>query len=254
MTALIPSPHHVRDLIDGPGYVLIPEAITPEEARRARTLLVAQADAERAAGTLEPRAGKERLYGLIYRDEVFARMAAHPQVVAIAEVILGEMLALGGFSAHILHPGAPSMGAHVDYPYWSMAGLLPATPALEVQAIWFCEDFTEVNGAPRFVPETQKLAQPPDRERFEREAIAMTGPAGSVALSHGLCWHDTGANKASEPRVSVLGNYAPRYIRPLEDMRYGATPKAEAWLGPKLRHLLRFERKPDSEPLYRLWE
>lgn len=44
-------------------------------------------------------------------------------------------MTLGGFSAHILDPGAINMGAHVDYPYFAMTPPYPATPVMEVQAI-----------------------------------------------------------------------------------------------------------------------
>ena len=68
------------------------------------------------------------------------------------------------------------------------------------------EDFTEINGAPLFAANTQKLRQFPDEKKFTELAQKVTGAAGSVVLFHGLCWHDTSTNQSDQSRVSVLGN------------------------------------------------
>ncbi|NJO20859.1 MAG: phytanoyl-CoA dioxygenase, partial [Spirulinaceae cyanobacterium RM2_2_10] len=158
------------------------------------------------------------------------------------------------FSAHVLHPGAGRMGIHVDYPYWAMPAPFPAQPILEIQAIWLLEDFTPDNGAPYFVPESQKWCCPPEPEKFAAHAEQITGPAGSVLLSHGLAWHDTSENRSRQPRVSLLGNYTPKFVQPLEDNCYGFEPAAAEKFSPRLQQLLRFNRKPSREPVYPLWE
>ncbi|MEX0268812.1 phytanoyl-CoA dioxygenase family protein [Leptolyngbyaceae cyanobacterium UHCC 1019] len=164
-----------------------------------------------------PFCSRERLYGLIYKGEVFEQMVQHPTVMAIAEAILGVDMTLSGFSAHILQPGASCMG----YPYFSLPQPYPASPVLEIQAIWMLEDFIETNGAPMFAPGSQAFCHFPDPAKFQLLAKIVMGKAGSVVLSHGLCWHDTLPNTSQQPRVSVLGNYNPKIIRPLEDLTKG---------------------------------
>jgi ectoine hydroxylase-related dioxygenase (phytanoyl-CoA dioxygenase family) len=112
---------------------------------------------------------------------------------------------------------------------------------MEVQAIWMMEDFTETNGAPLFAANTQKLCRFPDPKIFTESAQKVTGKAGSVVLSHGLCWHDTSINHSNQPRVSVLGNYNPKFIRPLENPVQQLSPTFLEQISPKLKQLLGYE-------------
>jgi ectoine hydroxylase-related dioxygenase (phytanoyl-CoA dioxygenase family) len=224
------------EIVQGKGYVLLPELFPPEAISAARSRILQLATAEPAGRCLKTD-NRSRLFRLLEEDAVFAQMVQHPQVMAIVEAIVGDDMTLGGFSAHILHPGATPMGAHVDYPYFTMTPPYPATPVMEIQAIWMMEDFTETNGAPLFAANTQKLCQFPDSQ-FEAIAEKVTGKAGSVVLSHGLCWHDTTSNHADQPRVSVLGNYNPKFIRPLESAAQHLSPAFLEQASPKLKQLL----------------
>ncbi len=232
-------PHLVKEIVEGQGYVVLPDLITPEEAKTARDLVLQLADRERQTGELVTQKAKERLYGLIYKGEIFRKLVQHPTVLSAIEAILGEDLILGGFSAHILHPQAKRMGVHVDYPYWAMTSPYPPYPILEIQVIWLVEDFTEESGAPLFTPSSHKLAIEPNLEHFEQTAQKITGKAGSAIISHGLCWHDTSVNSTDLPRVSILGNYTPEYIHPLENHLFAYQTEVVDRATPQLKHLLR---------------
>ena len=131
------------------------------------------------------------------------------------------------------------MGVHVDYPYWAIPSPFPQYPILEIQVIWMIDDFTVDNGAPLFAASTQKLAIKPDFEKFERTAQKITGRAGTAIISHGLCWHDTSENRSDRPRISLLGNYTPQYIHPLENNLYDFNQSAFDNFTPRLKKLLR---------------
>lgn len=239
-----------REIIDGIGYVIISDLLSPEETAEARNLVIESANRERESGKLITQRAKERLYGLIYKGEVFEKMIQHPTVMSVIETILGEDIILGGFSAHILHPGAKRMGVHVDYPYWAMQPPFPKYPVLEVQVIWLVEDFTENNGAPLFAPHSQKLATAPDLAQFERIAKIITGKAGTAIISHGLAWHDTSANTTNNPRVSLLGNYTPQFIHPLEDNLYDVRHEIIDRATTKFKHLLRHHLKSSDKQVF----
>lgn len=229
-----------KEIVQGKGYVLLPGLFTPKEVSEARSHILELAGAE-PSGRFLKAGERSRLYRLLHEAPLFEQMVQHPQVIEILEKILGQDMTLGGFSAHVLYPGATNMGAHVDYPYFTMTPPYPATPVMEVQAIWMMEDFTEVNGAPLFAANTQKLCQFPDSKKFAELAQKVTGTAGSVVLSHGLCWHDTSTNHSEEPRVSVLGNYNPKFIRPLENPAQQMPPSFLEQASPKLKQLLGYE-------------
>ena len=238
------------EITEGRGYVMLPNLITLEEAAEARQIVLEAAERERGENKLIVQGEKERLYGLIYKSEIFTQMAQHESLMAVVDAIIGKEAILGGFSAHVLHPGAKSMGIHVDYPYWAMSAPFPKYPVLELQVIWLMEDFTETNGAPFFAPGTQNKADEPNKWQFKASAEKITGKAGSAIISHGLCWHDTSDNNSDRPRVSVLGNYTPQYIHPLENNLFDCSPETIENASPRLKQLLRHELMSKSKPVH----
>jgi ectoine hydroxylase-related dioxygenase (phytanoyl-CoA dioxygenase family) len=238
------------EITQGKGYVVLPNLLSLAETVEARKLILEIARQEKQDGKLVIQEKKERLYGLIYKGDVFIKLIQDKLILAIIEAILGKDMILGGFSAHILHPGAKRMGIHVDYPYWAMSSPFPKYPILELQVIWMMEDFTADNGAPLFVAGTQNLATKPDLVKFEQTAEKITGTAGSAIISHGLCWHDTSENKSDRPRVSLLGNYTPQYVHPLENNLFDYQPESIKHASPKLQKLLRHTLMPKTKPMY----
>ena len=232
----------VDEIIAGKGYVLIPEVLNITQAQEARSLVLQLAEKEKLQGkVLLYDDQRERVYGLVYKGEIFELMVQHPTVIAVIEAILGKDVILGGFSAHVLNSGATNMGVHVDYPYWAMKQPFPAYPVMEIQVIWMVEDFTQENGAPVFAPGSQKLCSRPDLVQFSKTGQKVTGKAGSVVISHGLCWHDTCVNSTDQPRVSILGNYTPKYVRPIENPLHDMQQEVLDRASPKLKQLFGYE-------------
>ena len=231
----------VDQLIDGPGFVLIPNLMTASEAAEARSRVLEIAGSPSATELGNPRAGQQHVRGLLAHAEIFERMVQHPALIEIAEAMLGDDMTLGAYSARILHPGATEMGVHIDYPYWAMRGPFTLRPPLMVQVIWMQQDFTEDNGATLVAPRSQLHCSRPNREQFVREAIKITGAAGDAIMSHGLLWHDTSQNRTAEPRVAVLINYALKVIRPLDSEIAKVPLVVMERATPKLRQLLGLE-------------
>ena len=239
-----------EEIVRGKGYVVLPNLLSLTETKKARDSILQLAQQERQQNKLVVHEKKERLYGLIYKEDIFSKLVQEKLIIAVIEAILGEDMVLGGFSAHILHPQARRMGVHVDYPYWAMPSPFPKHPILEIQVIWMMDDFTIDNGAPLFAAGTQNLAIKPDGE-FERIAQKITGSAGTAIISHGLCWHDTSENKSDRPRISLLGNYTPQYIHPLENLKWSFCPQAFDSFTPQLKKLLRHTRVSE-QPMFEM--
>ena len=238
------------EITEGRGYVMLPNLITPEEAAEARQVVLDAAQRDRQTDKIVVQGKKERVYGLIYKHPIFTKMAQHESLLAIVDAIIGKEAILGGFSSHVLHPGAKSMGIHVDYPYWAMPSPFPKYPVLELQVIWLMEDFTPINGAPFFAPGTQNKATQPNKWQFKATAERITGKAGSAIISHGLCWHDTSDNNSDRPRVSVLGNYTPQYVQPLENNLFDADSEVIENASPRLKQLLRHDLMAKTKPIH----
>ena len=238
------------EIIEGKGYIMLPDLLSRQETLAARNLILELAEQEKQDNKIIVQGKKERLYGLIYKGDVFASMVQDKLILSVVDAIIGEDAILGGFSSHILHPGAKSMGVHVDYPYWAMPAPFPKHPVLELQVIWLMEDFTADNGSPLFAAGTQNLATKPNNWQFKQTAEKITGTAGSAIISHGLCWHDTSDNDSDRPRVSLLGNYTPQYVHPLENNLFDCQSEAIANASPRLQKLLRHDLTPKTKPMY----
>jgi ectoine hydroxylase-related dioxygenase (phytanoyl-CoA dioxygenase family) len=239
-----------KEIIQGKGYVVLPDLVSRKAATEARDLILQLAEQERPKNKLIVRDKTERLYGLIYKGDIFASLAQDPLILSVIEAIIGEDVVLGGFSAHILHPGAKNMGIHVDYPYWAMSAPFPKYPILEIQVIWMMEDFTANNGAPLFAPGSQNLATQPKTRKFNQTAEKITGTAGTAIISHGLCWHNTSDNKSDRSRVSLLGNYTPEYVHPLENNLFDHQAETIKNASPQLKKLLRHTWMPKNSPIH----
>lgn len=227
------------EIVHGQGYVLLPDLMSAEEMAAARAILLQgkPLPVPLQSEAIAPDPRRERIYGLVYKGNVFQKMVQHPQVIELLTAILGDFV-LGGFSAHVLYPGATPMGVHVDYPYFTLSPPYPAAPILEIQAIWMVDDFTTCNGAPQIAPHSQKRLTAPDPVEFAQTSQTVTGRAGSVILSHGLCWHNTSENRSSQPRISILGNYTPKFVRPIEDHQRDFETAVYDAFSPQLQRML----------------
>ena len=65
-----------------------------------------------------------------------------------------------------------------------------------------------------------------------------TGEGGSVMLMTGLLWHGAGDNRTNKPRVGILGQYLPKFVKPMEDQLASIDMKIIKKCNKKLQNLL----------------
>lgn len=223
----------VSELQTGKGYVVIPHVLTPTEVQNLRQQITTLAEQTRTSGKLIEHNKRWRLR-LVGQADVLFELTTLPAIRDAAREMLGQDYVLGGLSAHALTPGAPPQGIHVDYPYSVMREPFPETP-VQMQAIIALDHFREDNGATRVLPHSQKTRARPDREQFYQHSIPILCEAGSIILSHGGLWHDSGTNRSSETRIAVLANFTPFWIRSIEGF-----PETARDPNPSHRNLLGF--------------
>ena len=221
------------------GFTVLPSVIPETESLELAGILD-EADA---------RIGIEYAY-----DDAFARLVPcapalapqlmalvdNPQVLAVLEAVLGEDIVLGSMNCRIVRPGDPDQGLHSDIPavHRKVIG-----PPVMLQAVWMIDGFSEEKGATRIVPGSHRHAEsyPPTGLAIPH-AIQPTGPAGSVMIFNGQCWHGGGANRSQQRRRAVFGHY-----RVSAWMRFQTDPTLfigeEHWqtMTPRQRQLLRME-------------
>ena len=77
---------------------------------------------------------------------------------------------------------------------------------------WCLDDFTEANGATRFVPGSHKQNRAPRPEDAAAETVPMVAPAGSIVVFESRVWHKTGHNRTREQRRAGIFAW---YTRPI---------------------------------------
>lgn len=222
------------------GFTVVPSVIPEGEAARLAALLD-QAD---------EKIGIEYVY-----DDAFARLVPcvpalgrefmalidNRRVLDVLEAVLGPDIVLGSMNSRIVRPGDPGQGLHSDIPHVHRRVI--GSPVM-VQAVWMIDGFTQDNGATRIVPGSHRhAASYPPEGLAVPHAIVPTGPAGSVLLFNGQCWHGGGANHSQSRRRAVFGHYR---VGPW--MRFQTDPALyitqQQWEGmtDRQRQLLRMER------------
>ncbi|MEQ8968049.1 MAG: phytanoyl-CoA dioxygenase family protein [Azospirillaceae bacterium] len=243
----------VHELTDGQGFIVI-EGLYDDAtiaAARARISELAGIGGEGIDRGAKARSeadtvlsGQEHVWNLIAKGRVFEEMVQEPTILAIFSRILGSDLKLGSYAARPLYPGGQAQIPHLDYPYWDLyeAETFPmgidGSFFMNCQVTVMLDDFTAENGATWVAPGTQRRCAWPDPGEFDRLKVQTTGKAGSVMLMTGLLWHGSGENKTDGVRVGLLGQFLPKFVKPMEDQLRSVGPDVVARATPTLRRLL----------------
>jgi ectoine hydroxylase-related dioxygenase (phytanoyl-CoA dioxygenase family) len=198
-----------------------------------------------------------RVYALLAKSPVFAGLVAHPLAMAFAEAELGESCLLSALLAINLQPGETKQPWHFDD---SGAKIPRPRPPLGVSTFWAIDDTTELNGATEIIPGSHlwdcetiagavKLAdfsqRVAERETGERtDAIRMTMPSGSLAITKGTLWHRGGANRSDNSRLIVTPQYCVGWVRQLENMCLAVPPEIADKLPERVRELIGYSIHP----------
>ena len=233
------------EIINGNGYVVIPNIFTKAEIKEAKNLidqnmniLIEQAGKKAAIqGNYDDKKdsanlvqGKIIIWNLVYKGKIFEKMAQKKRIVDVFKKVLGKSVVLGSFAARTVNPGDKSQLPHVDYPYFDMHTMdkypknINFSFLMNCQSTIMIDDFTEDNGSTALIPGSQKWGTyPKDNDKYFKECIKVTGESGSVFLMTGACWHGSYESKEnSKNRRAILGQYLPGFVKPMEDWEKGS--------------------------------
>ena len=242
-------------LLNGPGYYLVESIFSAEQVAEANRIINAHSDEAQGATHFHGEHAdkihlQRRVWNLLNKGQVFIDMVQHPLVMKVFAPILGRQFILGSYAANRLLPGAPGQEPHIDYPYWDLhdIGEFPAGINagfhMNCQSLISLHEFTAENGATAVVPGSQSRGAYPSKEDFAREHIQLACPPGSLLLFVGMTWHCSMPNNSAGERTSVLGQYLPKFVKPMEaldqsvhsDVLNTATPELRQLLGVDLRY------------------
>ncbi len=211
--------------LDEAGFTLIPGPVPSHNlARLAASYDEALSNA--VADDIKVGSSTTRVRDFVNRGPEFDALYLHPPVLMACHRILNQNFRLSTMHARTLRPGMPAQNLHVDYERdpqgWTMVGF-----------IFMVDDFTENNGATRFIPGSHLCA---NAEAYPGEVAC--GQAGTMIVFNGSVWHGHTANRTSHPRRSMQGAYIRRDAGSGEDLRVRMLPETLSRLSPLAKCVL----------------
>ncbi|MBJ19446.1 MAG: phytanoyl-CoA dioxygenase [bacterium] len=222
--------------IEDQGFTIIENAIEPalvdEVVSQVRRTEKERASAPRG----NPAEGYATLrnYNLLAKGSVFQKMPVHANVLPLAERLLDEHCLLSGMTAMHIGPGEKQQPLHAD------DGLMdvprPHAPLMCV-SMWAFTDFTDANGATRYVPGSHKIDHGPDYSK-EYETLPAEMPAGSIMIFDGALWHSGGANVTENDwRLGIHVQYCVGWARTQQNAYMGIPPEVTRTFSDRLLEL-----------------
>jgi len=158
-----------------------------------------------------------RIYNLLVHGALYRRIPVHERILPVVERVLDAGCLISSLSSIAICPGETPQPLHAD------DQLIPIGrphPPIVCNTMWALTDFTDANGATRFVPGSHKNPDFPPPEGGVGE-IPAEMPKGSVLVYNGSLWHGGGENKTDRRRIGVAMNYCAGYIRQQENQQLG---------------------------------
>ena len=245
-----------KAILDHDGICVIENMLDAQALKRVREALKTgiasdERDKVQLRGfNFDPDEHNLRVFDLVGKDRLFVELVENPIAIELVRHVIGFSFLLSNFSANVTAPGSGAMGMHADQGY-----LPPPWPpyAMAVNVAWTLDDFTENNGATRFVPGSHQKDHGPDWTAGPDSSLAIECPAGSIFVMDGRVWHQTGLNRTEDQtRVGLFAYYVRPFIRPQWNWYMTIKPQQLEAMSPLMREMLGFGSNVTSslESLY----
>jgi hypothetical protein len=223
------------------GVLLLPGVLQAQwlDELRAAVARLLEAEGENAGSEFRKEEHAQRLANLVDKDEVFRRVICHPELLRGIEAVLGSDFKLGSLNFRGADPHSDSgQPLHCDM------GMLPDDAGNSVcNSIWLLDDFTEENGATRYVPGSHRWGKLPQdavgdpRAPYPGERLVL-GRAGDVILMNAHLWHGGTANRTDAPRRSLHAFFVRGDLPQQQYQKRLLRAETQAALSPELRRIL----------------
>ena len=138
---------------------------------------------------------------LLGYDDYFINLAAHPRLMAINKLLLGEYFILMSQNAIINDPQDAhyQLTWHRDLNYQHFVTSRP----LAISALFCIDEFSPETGATFVLPASHKDETFPSAEYIARHETQVSAPAGSILLFDAMLYHRAGQNNSPRLRRAV---------------------------------------------------
>jgi len=228
---------HVEE-IRNRGYTIVANVLSADELSDWRTRI------DLIYSRQEDEFGRDRLAAIneldlcrapLLYDRSFITLAAHPRIVEIVKLILGEWFILNLQNAIINRPGIEHHQSswHRDLPYQNFVISRP----LSVNALFAIDDFSAQTGGTQFLPFSHKIENLPSPQYVASNYIRGEASAGSVILFDSMVFHRAGANSSTNIRRAINQMYTVPILKQQYDFSRALAGERSAFSESELRLL-----------------
>ena len=235
----LPAADHVAQRLVEDGYILVPDLMSPADVAAARADLHRVLTATPTGRNAFEGRATQRIYALFAKTRTFDQAAIDPLLLGVLDRVLGHYQ-LSAPTGIRIGPGEQAQILHRDDAVYPLPQ--PAPPVV-VNTMWPLDEFTEANGATRFIQGSHRWA--PGRQPTADDPVRIaTMSAGSVLFYLGSLWHGGGANTTGAPRLGVILEYAAAWLRPQENQCLAVPRAVVRELPERLQELLGYNIYP----------
>lgn len=227
------------------GYAIVPGFLDEERLQRIRDAMqpiFEQTESRDVSNQPNLRPGyggiqTVHVHNLFAKTRAADDVAIDPLLLKIIEGVLGEQFQLSVGTAMCPDPGVDPQGLHQDDAHYPLARPRPPFIANTLIAL---DDFTQANGATRFVAGSHKWTKRVDQNAPVAYAEM---PAGSLLVFDGALWHAGGGNTTQDQRRrSINLNFNLSWLRQQENQYIGIPRDVWLDLPERLQRLLGFQK------------
>jgi ectoine hydroxylase-related dioxygenase (phytanoyl-CoA dioxygenase family) len=225
------------------GFLVLPDALDAGEVARQIDVLDRLVQEDLRNPDRRRRNDDWMSFNGVLRDDAIADVVTHPNILPHVESVLGPTCIMYACISSSMPPGGTNYSSrvHVD-----CQRVVPSYPT-NIGVMVALTDFTEENGATRFLPGSFEQLEAPTDEEFDRDAEMVFPRAGDAVIFNARIWHCGGVNHTNRPRHALTVNYCRSYMRQHFDFPRMVPPDRVPTLSPVLRRVLGFDvRMPTS--------
>jgi len=185
------------------------------------------------------------VWALLNKGKIFQKMAMHPVIMNISNILIGEKSQISSLAANTVLPGQPGQLPHLDYPYYRNfypsvnPNIMDSAPPLAVQFVTLLTEFTKNNGGTAVRPHSHHQPRyPEDEDEFRRNMVQVEGQPGDLVVFAGAIQHGAMPNYSKGFRAGILQHMVPIYVKPFENMAEYVREDIKLQAPPGLRRLL----------------